>query len=144
MNNKLTNKQESFCLEYVIDKNATQAAIRAGYSKKTAAQIGEQNLRKLEISKRIDSLLSEQAKRCEIDADYVLNGLKDLHQMCIGEKEISVHDSEGALVNRKIFEHAGAKGSLELLGKHLKLFDQKEEKGTGEIHIHINGKAALL
>ena len=144
MTNKLTNKQESFCREYIIDKNATQAAIRAGYSEKTAKEQGYENLTKPHISERIVSLLSEQAKRCEIDADYVLNGLKDLHQMCIGEKEISVHDSEGALVTRKIFEHSGAKGSLELLGKHLKLFEHKEDKGTGEIHIHISGKASQL
>lgn len=53
---KLTPKQELFCLEYVIDFNATQAAIRAGYSKKTAKQIGQQNLTKVDIARRVKEL----------------------------------------------------------------------------------------
>ena len=50
---ELTDKQRRFCEEYVIDNNATQAAIRAGYSPKTAYSIASQNLRKLEIQKQI-------------------------------------------------------------------------------------------
>ena len=51
---KLTEKQKRFCDEYLIDLNATQAAIRAGYSAKTAGRIGGENLKKLEIIKYID------------------------------------------------------------------------------------------
>ena len=51
--NKLTAKQQRFCDEYLIDLNATQAAIRAGYSKKTAKQIGQQNLTKLDLKEYI-------------------------------------------------------------------------------------------
>ena len=56
---KLTLKQKRFADEYIISGNATQAAIEAGYSKKTAGQIGEQNLKKLEIKKYIDKRLKE-------------------------------------------------------------------------------------
>jgi phage terminase small subunit len=56
---KLTDKQEMFCKEYLIDLNATQAAIRAGYSKKTANEQGSQNLVKLSIQKRIAELKEE-------------------------------------------------------------------------------------
>ena len=50
---KLTSKQQRFCDEYLVDLNATQAAIRAGYSKKTAKQIAQQNLTKLDIQEYI-------------------------------------------------------------------------------------------
>ncbi|HEN6657431.1 TPA: terminase small subunit, partial [Streptococcus agalactiae] len=52
---KLTLKQQKFIDEYIICGNATDAAIKAGYSKKTAGQIGEQNLKKLEIKQAIQS-----------------------------------------------------------------------------------------
>lgn len=74
---KLTDKQEMFCKEYLIDLNATQAAIRAGYSKKTANEQGSQNLVKLSIQKRIAELKEERSKRIEIDSDGVLKELKN-------------------------------------------------------------------
>jgi len=55
----MTTKQEQFCLEYLKDFNATQAAIRAGYSPKTAVVTGHENLRKPDIKKKIDQLMSE-------------------------------------------------------------------------------------
>ena len=74
---KLTDKQEMFCKEYLIDLNATQAAIRAGYSKKTANEQGSQNLVKLSIQNRIAELKEQRAKRIEIDSDGVLKELKN-------------------------------------------------------------------
>lgn len=69
---KLTAKQEQFCQEYLVDLNATQAAIRAGYSKDTANEIGSQNLAKISISERITELRAERAGRLEITKDMVL------------------------------------------------------------------------
>ncbi|WP_334473522.1 terminase small subunit [Arsenophonus sp. PmNCSU2021_1] len=77
----LTNKQEAFCREYLIDLNATQAAIRAGYSEKTAKDIACQNLAKLNIQKRIQTLMEERKNRIEVNADYVLKRLVDIDQM---------------------------------------------------------------
>lgn len=68
----LTAKQAAFVREYLVDKNATQAAIRAGYSEKTAYAIGEQNLRKLEIKAAIDEALGDIAERAGITAERVL------------------------------------------------------------------------
>ena len=61
----LTRKQRAFIDEYLIDFNATQAAIRAGYSERTAYSIGWENLRKPEIQEAIDRLVSEQAMSAE-------------------------------------------------------------------------------
>ncbi|UYU30286.1 terminase small subunit [Siccibacter colletis] len=77
----LTDKQEMFCREYLIDLNATQAAIRAGYSEKTANEQGAQNLAKLSIQSRISELKTERNDRIDIDADYVLKRLFEIDQM---------------------------------------------------------------
>lgn len=72
---ELTPKQTRFCEEYIVDLNATQAAIRSGYSQKTAGQIGEQNLKKLEIQEKISELQLLRSQRTEISADRVLKEL---------------------------------------------------------------------
>ena len=74
-NNELTDKQERFCQEYIVDLNATQAAIRAGYSKNSAAEIGCQNLIKLNVAKRIAELKAERSKRVQFTADDLFNEL---------------------------------------------------------------------
>lgn len=71
----LTNKQRRFVDEYLIDLNATQAAIRAGYSSKTARQIGEQNLSKLDIAKAVQAAQAARSERTEITQDMVLREL---------------------------------------------------------------------
>lgn len=75
---KLTDKQELFCREYLIDLNATQAAIRAGYKEKTAQQIGSQNLSKLVIQEKIQELLKQRSDRVEFTSDEVLKKLSIL------------------------------------------------------------------
>ncbi|MDU6089807.1 MAG: terminase small subunit [Staphylococcus lugdunensis] len=77
----LTDKQEMFCREYLIDLNATQAAIRAGYSEKTANEQGAQNLAKLSIAQRIIELKAERNERVEVNADYVLRRLVEIDEM---------------------------------------------------------------
>jgi len=72
---KLTPKQTLFYKEYLVDKNATQAALRAGYSKKTAYSMGHYLLKNVEIQKRIQKGLDRQAVRIEITADKVLQEL---------------------------------------------------------------------
>ena len=61
-NSELTAKQQTFCDEYLIDLNATQAAIRAGYSKKTAKSIGQENLTKPDIAEYIEQRLSDRVE----------------------------------------------------------------------------------
>lgn len=68
----LTAKMKIFCEEYIVDLNATQAAIRAGYSEKTAYSVGHENLNKPEIAEYIQKLMQERSKRTEITADRVL------------------------------------------------------------------------
>ncbi|MBR2499795.1 MAG: terminase small subunit, partial [Clostridia bacterium] len=69
---QLTDKQKRFCQEYIIDFNATQAAIRAGYSEKTAYSIGDENLRKPEIKNYIEELKTELKKQTDIKLDNII------------------------------------------------------------------------
>lgn len=72
---KLTPKQKRFVEEYLVDLNATQAAIRAGYSQRTASSIGEENLRKPEIDFAIQAAQAKRSERTEITQDMVLQEL---------------------------------------------------------------------
>jgi phage terminase small subunit len=74
---KLTDKQEMFCKEYLIDLNATQAAIRAGYSQKTAKEIGYEHLTKPHLQEYIAELKEERSERIQITSDEVLRELKN-------------------------------------------------------------------
>lgn len=153
---KLTPKQERFCEEYLVDLNATKAAIRAGYSEKTADRIANQNLRKLEVSKRIEELRSAQSERTEITADRVLRELAaiafaDRTKIAAiqesGEVAFTPTDKLSDDVKKTIsgIEHGkyGIKVStcdkikaLELLGKHIGLFTESV-KVTGEMGVTI-------
>lgn len=150
---KLTRKQRAFCDEYLIDKNGAQAAIRAGYSEKTAKAIASENLTKPNVKAFLDEKLSEQSKRTEITADWVLESLKEVVERCMQAEPVMEKDSEGNMVptGEYKFEHSGANRALELLGKNLKLFTDKFEhsgsidltgKTDEELEEIINGKTA--
>lgn len=75
MNMKMTNKQKRFCDEYLIDMNATQSAIRAGYSPKTAKVIGNENLSKPYVKAYIEKRLKEKEDKLIASQDEVLRYL---------------------------------------------------------------------
>ncbi len=81
MAKKMTPKQEAFVREYLIDLNATQAAIRAGYSKKTAKEQASRLLTNVHIQKAIQKAMQERAEKVEVDAEYVLRRLVAVDQM---------------------------------------------------------------
>lgn len=123
----LTPKQERFCEEYLIDLNATQAAIRAGYSKDTAKVIGSQNLSKLNIAEYITSLREERSKVTKIDAAWVLKASVDLYDKCMEAEKLK--DKDGNDTGYAKFQPAGAGKALELIGKHVDVqaYAEKQE-----------------
>lgn len=126
---KLTDKQELFAREYLKDLNATQAAIRAGYSEKTARKIGSENLTKPDIAERIIELKDVRNEEVGIDAAYVLRRLVEIDQMDvlgIVKDDLSLKPvSEWPPTWRRyisgfdvaeMFENSGEDGARELAG----------------------------
>ena len=116
----LTKKQKAFIQEYLVDLNATQAAIRAGYSKKTAYSIGQENLSKPEIQQALQEAQKRREKRTEVTQDYVITKLRE-----IAEKDASDGPDSDLKYSSKI-------KALELLGKHVGAFDGSTKNDKNE------------
>ena len=128
----LTPRQRRFVDEYLIDLNGTQAAIRAGYSQKTARQIGQKLLTKVDIQQAISAAQVERQKRTELTADEVIRDLREVRDICMGRKTVKVVEVvkfEGEAtpheVDALVFDANGANKALELLGKHIGMFGDK-------------------
>lgn len=96
----LNPKQSRFCAEYLIDLNATQAAIRAGYSRLTAHSIGSRLLTDVEVARTIKEMMEERAKRTEITADMVVKeyaklGFSDIRRAVTWGSAIEFDDESG-------------------------------------------------
>lgn len=115
-------KFKRFADEYLVDCNATQAAIRAGYSEKTAGQIGYQLLHNTSISAYLKEKTQSVADKLGIDAEFVLRSIRD-----IGTQTQPRIARANPAVSLKAFE---------TLGKHLKLFDE-DDKSNPNIVINI-------
>lgn len=146
----MTKKQKRFVEEYLIDLNATQAAIRAGYSPETAYSIGSENLKKPEIRVCIEKAMAERSKRTGINQDRIImelakigllnpKDLVDFDEATVKEeateedlaaiasvrvKRFPTKDGEGT--EREIKMHDKTK-ALELLGRHFGMFKDKVE-----------------
>jgi phage terminase small subunit len=159
MSAKMTNKQKNFCEEYLIDLNATQAAIRAGYSVDTAKEIGCENLTKPNIRTYIDTKLAERSKRTGINADRVIQELAKIALLNITDvvnaddatiKSEADREDTAAILSVKVKTTVSESGktverevrmndkikALELLGKHLGMFNDKLEL-SGELGVQI-------
>ena len=124
----LNAKQAAFVVEYCRDFNATQAAVRAGYSEATAGSIGWELLQKLEIQRAIAACIEARMARTEVDIDYVVQGAREVFERCLqrrpvmvrqGKDFVQVMDEEGRHVWQ--FDAKGANGALGILAKHVRL-----------------------
>ena len=91
MNSTLTPKQQLFATEYLIDLNATQAAIRAGYSKRTAESQGSRLLRNVKVKEHLSELGAKRSERCEITSDEVLHEIAKIAFVNLEEEAIVEH-----------------------------------------------------
>ena len=151
----MTKKQKRFVEEYLIDLNATQAAIRAGYSPDTAGSIGAENLKKPEIKSRIDKAMAERSRRTGINQDRVLQELArigfakitDVVDPETAEIRTDASDDDLACIQSikikpnefgterevKLYDK---KAALVDLGKHIGLFKDKVEL-SGDMDLNI-------
>lgn len=132
----LTPKQRRFAEEYSVDCNASQAAIRAGYSARTADKIGTQLLGKTSIGEMVNELLLAKAERCQVSAEWVVKSLQEVVDRCMKPKEI--RDSQGKPTGVYKFDSKGACRALELIGKHIGMF-RREAGPQSHFHVHAGG-----
>lgn len=145
--NHVTRKQKRFIEEYLIDLNATQAAIRAGYSPDTAKSIGSENLTKPDIQAHIARAMAERSRRTGVNADRVVMELAKIAFVNANEvidpktatiREDALPEDTAAIQSVKVktfgedglereIKMADKLRALELLGKHLGMFKDKVE-----------------
>lgn len=123
----LNDKQKQFCNEYLIDFNGTQAAIRAGYSKKTANEQAAQLLAKLSIQTYLKELIENRNERVKITQDEVLNKIIEVVEICTKKIEIDVN---GDTVE-KMLDVQGANKALDMLAKHTGLYEVDNKQKAG-------------
>ena len=154
----LTPKQQRFVEEYLIDLNATQAAIRSGYSEKTARDIGCENLAKPNIAKAIEEAQNKRKEQTQIDAAYVLKRLVEIDQMdvldimddqmkirpvnewpkvwrqyVVNLENLELSDGEGCF---KKIKWPDKVKNLELIGKHVSVGAFKDRvEHSGQIQV---------
>ena len=128
---KLTAKQRRFCDEYLIDLNATQAAIRAGYSEKNARNIASENLAKPNIKAYIDERMAEKESQLIATQDEVLKYLTSVLRGESQSTEIVVEGTgDGCSEARTLKKEPSEKDRLraaELLGKRYGLYTDRVE-----------------
>ena len=144
---KMTPKQKRFVEEYLVDLNATQAAIRAGYSPKTATVIGAETLTKPYVSAAIEKALAERSRRTGINQDRVIRELARIAFVKISDvvteegkiRTDAASDDLACIESYKVKNSDGVNGTstecevrlasklkaLELLGKHLGMWNDK-------------------
>lgn len=145
---KLTPKQEAFVREYLVDLNATQAAIRAGYSQKTANEQASRLLANVSIQEAVAAGRSARAQKLEVTAEQVLQWHIDQYRINSqtygktefdGETRAQIYDENGKAVQQQVDAPAANK-ALELIGKHLGFYEKDNKKDlSGELNIIWGG-----
>lgn len=145
----MTVKRHRFVAEYLVDLNATQAAIRAGYAKKGAKDQAYQLMQMPEVAEAIKAAMEERSKRLQVDADYVLQRLTEIDRLDLAD----IFDLDGKLMPirqwpliwRQMVKEVDMKTgkvkfhdklrALELIGKHVNVNAFREQVNhTGDIN----------
>lgn len=157
----MTKKQKRFVEEYLIDLNATQAAIRAGYSPATAGSIGQENLTKPEIHAAVAKAEAERSKRTGVTQDRVVRELAKIAFLDMTEvvddhgriRDDATPEDRACIESIKYKSSSGDQGefvecevkvasklkALELLGKHLGMWnDRFSVDMDGDLNIQID------
>ena len=153
---KLTLKQELFCKEYIIDFNGTQAAIRAGYSEKSAPESASENLRKSNVQEFLKTIMKKRADKLEINQEYVLKNIIEVQQRCMQHKPVMYFDKvdkeykqqeeyvidektgEEKLMGVYTFDANNANKSLDMLAKYTGLYERDNtQKSIPEVKVTL-------
>jgi phage terminase small subunit len=120
----MTAKQEAFAIEYLKDKNATQAAIRAGYSAKTARSIACEMLARPDVQEFVRAKQEEAVKNAEITVDWIVEQYKEIAQNVLAKDADKLH-------------------ALDSLGKYIGMFTERVEM-KGQIDTAVTKLDGIL
>ena len=123
----LNPKQQDFCREYLIDLNGKQAAIRAGYSQKTAEVQASRLLSLAKVKAYLKTVMDKRSKRTEITQDYVLNTIVATVERCQQAEPVMERNQDGDMqpTGEYKFDAANVLKGSELLGRHLGMWNDK-------------------
>lgn len=152
--NELTPKQRAFVREYLIDLNATQAAIRAGYSEKTARSVAAENLTKPDIAAAIEAAMKLRAERTDITADRVLKelakiGFADIRkavkwQSAMTTEEDNPEGGDIAVIKTVVTNTVQMVASDDLDDETAAAIAEVSQNATGGVKIKLHDKRAAL
>ena len=130
----LNEKQKQFCEEYIIDLNGTQAAIRAGYSEKTANRIASELLTKLDIQEYICELKNKRSERVKYSQDELMRDILEVKNRCM--QASPVLDKEGNETGIWKFDSNGANKALDMLAKHVGFYETDNKQKAFNISVN--------
>lgn len=126
----LSEREKSFCIEYALCQNASEAARRVGYSPQSARVTGSRLRAKPEVRALCDELIAQRLAESKISADSILSRLDRLATWCM--VPTPVHDRHGRVVGERPTDAAAALRALELLGKNLGIWTDRVEQVTDQ------------
>ena len=130
----LNEKQKQFCEEYIIDLNGTQAAIRAGYSKKTANEQAAQLLAKLSIQEYIQKIKNKRSERVKYSQDELMRDILEVKNRCMQANPVL--DKEGNETGVWKFDSNGANKALDMLAKHVGFYETDNKQKAFNISVN--------
>ena len=130
----LNEKQKQFCEEYIIDLNGTQAAIRAGYSAKTANEQAAQLLAKLSIQEYICELKNRRSERVKYSQDELMRDILEVKNRCMQANPVL--DKEGNETGIWKFDSNGANKALDMLAKHVGFYETDNKQKAFNISVN--------
>ena len=130
----LNEKQKQFCEEYIIDLNGTQAAIRAGYSEKTANRIASELLTKLDIQEYICELKNQRSERVKYSQDELMRDILEVKNRCMQANPVL--DKEGNETGIWKFDSNGANKALDMLAKHVGFYETDNKQKAFNISVN--------
>ncbi len=124
----LTPKQKLFTQEYTKDLNSTKAAIRAGYSRRTADRIGPELLGETWVAEAVQQALQKRSDKVELDAEWVLREFKEIYDRSMAHKPVL--DRQGNTTGQWQYDGSNAIRALENIGKHVRFYPTEPQNAS--------------
>lgn len=144
--NGVSTKRKLFCEEYIIDRDGKEAAIRAGYAPKHAANIAYNILRDSEVQQYIEQLYAEARERNNVTFDSILDDIKEIRDRCMQHKAVMVFDKEEKKYVQVTdpdtgegvwqFDAQNALKAIDMLAKHVGFYERDNKQNATSVTVN--------